>query len=213
MSGAEFLAVIGGISAILGIAEVITDVYKTVKDLHGLPEAFSVVAGRLPIVRDILESAKQHINAEKDEAVCKGVKHIVEQCETKAKILKDIFEQVKPKDGAWKVEQYYKAVKAKGKGSKVETLMAQILEDVQLLDSQHGMNTATKPQQEEILAAIKELSEVKSSVPDSEFQDPGVTMTHYGRGDVQYTHGDSYDTSGGPMFKGGDHQTINYGKG
>ncbi|KAF4627871.1 hypothetical protein G7Y89_g10282 [Cudoniella acicularis] len=210
MSDVEFLAVIGGISAILDIAKTITDVYKTVKDEHGLPKAFSVVAGRLPIVRNILESAKQHIDAEKDEAVCKGVKHVVERCETKAKILKDIFEQVKPKDGAWKVEQYYKVVRAKGKGNKVETLMAQILKDVQLLDSQHGMNTATKSQQEEILTAIKELSEVPPSVPDGEFHDPGVTMSQYGSGTQQYIHGNSYDSRGGPMFNVDGNPTINY---
>jgi uncharacterized protein (DUF1015 family) len=184
MSGAEFLAVIGGISAIITIANTIEDVYTTVKDLHGLPEAFSVVAGRFPIIRDILESAKRHIEAEEDEAVCKGVKHIVEQCETKAKTLKGIFEEVKPKDGAWKVERYYKAVKAngKGKGNKVETLMTHILEDVQLLNSQHGMNAATKDQQKEILAAIKELSEVPPSVPDSEFPEAGFTMYQSGPG-------------------------------
>ncbi len=214
MSGAEFLAVIGGISAILSIANSIADVYNTVKNLHGLPDAFSVVAARLPIVRDILESAKRHVEAEEDEDICKGIKHIVERRETNANTLKGIFEEVKPNDGAWKVDRYYKAVKAKGKGNKVETLMTNILKDVQLLDSQHGMKTATEEQQKEILAAIKELSDVPPSVPDSEFHDPGVTMNQYGSGTQQYTgHGNSYASSGGPIFNAGDHQTINFGKG
>ena len=201
MSGAEFLAVVGGISAILNIADAIADIYKTIKDIHGLPEAFSVVNGRLPIVKDILESTKRHIDAVQDEAVCKGIKHIVVQCEMSTKMLNEIFEKVKPDDGAWKVERYWKAVKAKGKGHKVETLMADILVDIQLLDSQHGMNTATEDQQKEIMAAIKELSEVQPSVPDSEFHEAGVTMNQSGSGTQQYTaKGNVYSSGGGKQF-------------
>ena len=120
MSDAAFLAVTQGISAIITIVVAIADVYKTVKDIHGLPKAFSVVAGRLPIVKAILESTKRHIDTVKDEAMCKGIKQIVERCETKADMLKGIFEEVKPIAGAWKVERYYKAVKAKGKGHKMD---------------------------------------------------------------------------------------------
>ena len=198
---AEFLAVIGGISATLSIAGAIADIYKTIKDIHGLPKAFSVVDGRLPIVRTILESSKRRIEAVKDEAVCRGIKHIVEKCEANADALQGIFEEVKPIKDAWKAERYYQAVKAKGKGNKVESLMADILKDIQLLDSQNGMNTATEDQQEEILAAIKELSQLPPSVPDSEFYEVGVTMNQSGAGTQQYTaKGSVYSSGGGKMF-------------
>jgi hypothetical protein len=210
MSGAEFLAVVGGISAIIGIVDTIADIYKTVKDTHGLPEAFSVINGRLSTVKIILEMAKKHINTVKDEAVCKGIKHHVDQCETNAKALRDIFEEVKPSDGAWKLERYHKAVKAKGKGHKVEALMTNILEDIDLLSSYHGMNTATKDQQMEILAAIKELAEVQPSVPDSEFYEAGVTMNQSGSGTQQYTaKGNVYSSAGGRQFIA---ETQNFGK-
>jgi len=210
MSGAEFLAVIGGISAILTITNVIADIYKTVKDKRDLPEAFSVVASHLPIVTAILESAKQHIDDARDEALCKKIKHIVERCEANSKTLRGIFEEVKPSDGAWKLKRYYKAVKAKGKGSKVESLMANILKDIQLLAMEHGLKAATADQQEEILAAITELSEVPSSVPDSEFHEAGVTMNQSGSGTQQYTaKGNAYSTGGGKMFNA---ETQNFGK-
>ena len=201
MSGAEFLAVIGGISAIISIADKISDVYKTVQDVRGVPEAFSVVAGHLPIVKAILESAKHHIDEVKDEDVCREIQHIVKRCETNAETLKTIFDEVKPSDGAWKVERYYKAVKAKGKGSKVESLMAKILDDVRLLGLQHGMRAATEDQQKEVMSAIKELSEVMPSVPDSEFPEAGVTMKQSGSGTQQYTaQGNVYSSGGGKQF-------------
>lgn len=202
MSGAEFLAVIGGISAILSIADAIADIYKTIKDIDGLPEAFSVVNGRLPIVKNILKSAQQHIDAARDEAVCKGIKHIVEQCKTNADTLKDIFEKIKPDTGAGKIERYWKAVKAKGKGYEVEALMTSILVDIQLLNSQHGMNTATEDQQKEILAAIKKLSEVQLSISNSEFHHTGVTMNQSGSGERQYTaEKNVYSSGGSKQFK------------
>jgi hypothetical protein len=192
----------------------IANVYETIKDIYSLPKAFSVVAGCLPIVKAIFKSARRHIDAVRDEAVCKGIKYIVEQCEANTNTLKGIFEEVKPDNSAWKVERYYKAVKTIGKGSKVETLMTNILKDIQFLNSQHGMETATEHQQKEILAGSKDSSEVLPSIPDSEFHDPGVMMSQYGSRTQQYTaQGNSYAGSGAPMFNGGDHQTIHYSKG
>ena len=79
--------------------------------------------------------------------------------------------------------------------------MTNILEDIQLLDSQHSMETATEDQQMEILAAIKELSEIPSSVPDSEFHKAGVTMNQSGSGTQQHTaRGNVYSSGGGNQF-------------
>ncbi|KAI9674017.1 MAG: hypothetical protein M1829_003860 [Trizodia sp. TS-e1964] len=202
MSGAELLAVVGGISAILGIANSISDIYSAVKDLHGLPKAFSIVASRLSIVREILDSANRRVEAEEDQALCKAIKPIVERCRENINALEDIFESVKPGEDVKKVQRYYKAVKAKGKGGKVESLMTDVIRDVHLLSSQRGTNTATADQQKEILVAIQALAVVPPSVPDNEFHDPGFSMNQSGQGNSQqYTaNGDVYSLGGGKQY-------------
>lgn len=194
MSGAEFLDVVGVISSIITITKTTSEFYDTVKNQRGLPEAFSVVVGQIAIVRKILEKAKQHIDAQRNEQQCMEIRSVIESCGKYAKTLKDIFEKVKPKDGAWKIEQYYKAVKAHGKETRVETLMVIILTNIQLLDSQLGLD-----QQQEIIDAIKDLNKVQPSVPDSEFQEPGFTMNQFGSGTqhAQYTAKGNVYSSGG----------------
>ncbi|MCJ1392832.1 hypothetical protein MMC18_005704, partial [Xylographa bjoerkii] len=165
MSGAEAIAVLGVISSIISIVDGTKQVYDAATNAQGLPEAFREVAGRLPIVRNILGSAKQHIyEGNVDENSCKGVKHIVETCEKKAQKLDTLFQKAIPKDGASDLERYYKAVKAYGKGNEVENLMKGMLEDVQLLACEHGMKTATKAQDEQIAQAITAVSAVAPSV-------------------------------------------------
>ncbi len=130
MSGAEAIAVLGLISSIVDIIDEIKKVYDAATDAKGLPEAFREVAGRLPIIVNILDTARLDVR-DKDEASCKGVKPVVEACKRKAQTLKELFDRVLPADGAGTVERYWKAVKALGKGNEVEQLMKGMLVDVQ----------------------------------------------------------------------------------
>jgi uncharacterized membrane protein len=61
MSGAEAIAVLGLISSIISIVDGTKKVYDAATNARGLPQAFREVADRLPIVKNILDSAKQHI--------------------------------------------------------------------------------------------------------------------------------------------------------
>ena len=186
MSGAEAFAVLGVISAIISIVDASKKVYDAAKDTKGLPEAFREVADRLPIVESILGSAKQKIEGkEVDNDSCKGVKHVVEDCQEKAKRLKELFQKAIPAEGASDLKRYYKAVKALGRGSEVEKLMKGILKDVQLLACERGMKTANNAQQQEIKKAISDVSDILPSVPEHEFQETGFTNTNYGSG-TQY---------------------------
>ena len=165
MSGAELIAVLGVISSIVAIIDGTKKIYDAATNAQGLPEAFREVAGRLPIVANILDSTKQNIEERKvNNDWCKGVKHIVEACEEKAKKLEELFHKAIPPDGASDLKRYYRAVQAWGKGSEVESLMKGMLEDVQLLACERGMKTATKAQQEQIIKAIAEVSAVSPSV-------------------------------------------------
>jgi len=214
MSGAEAILVLGVISSIISIVDGTKQVYDTATNAQGLPEAFREVAARLPIVQNIMGLAKRLIEeGDADENSYKGAKDVVEGCKKKAKKLEELFQKIIPLDGASRAERYISAVRTVGKGSRVEALMKGMLEDVQLLAINHGMTTVTDTERKEVAEAIKELSEIPPSVPDSEFHDPGITMSQYGSGTQQYIHGNSYASGGGPIFSSGDHQTINYGKG
>ena len=213
MSGAEAIAVLAVISSIISIVDGTKQVYDAATNAQGLPEAFRAIAGRLPIVRNILGSAKQHIdNGDVDEDSCKGVKHVVEDCETKAKKLDTLFQKATPKDGASDLERYYKAVKAYGKGNEVENLMKGMLGDVQLLACERGMKTATKAQQEQIVKTVTEVSAVLPSVPEHVFRETGFTNNNHGTGAQYNAQGENvaqgsarqYKSAGGMMYFGRD---------
>ncbi|KAH8742907.1 hypothetical protein F5882DRAFT_423908 [Hyaloscypha sp. PMI_1271] len=213
MSGAEAIAVLGVISSIISIVDGIKQVYDAAKNTQGIPEAFREVAGRLPIVRNILDSAKQYIDKrDADGDSCKGVKQVVEACEKKAKKLDDLFHKAILADGASDLNRYYKAVKAYGKGNEVENLMKGMLEDVQLLASEHSMKTVTEVQQVEIAQAITEISAIAPSVPDRVFQETGFTNNNYGPGAQYNAQGEyiaqgstrQYNSGGGAMYFGKD---------
>lgn len=207
MSGAEAIAVLGLIASIVSIIDGTKQVYDAATNAQGLPKAFREVAGRLPIVRNVLGSAKQHVDkGDVDEDSCKGVKNVVEACEKKALKLDELFHKAIPADGASDLKRYYKAVKAFGKGNKVETLMNGILEDVQLLACEHGMKVVTKAQQEQVAQAITGLSAVEPSVPEYIFQETGSTAINFGAVTQYNAQGDArqYNSAGGAMRFGKD---------
>ena len=212
MSGAEGIAVLGVISSIIAIVDGTKKVYDAATNAQGLPEAFREVAGRLPIVGNTLDSTKQNIEERKvNNDSCKGVKHVVEACEEKAKKLEELFHKAIPPDGASDLKRYYKAVRAWGKGSEVENLMKAILEDVQLLACERGMKTATKTQQEQIIKAIAEVSAVPPSVPEHEFQEPGFINTNYGSGTQYNARGENIAQGSARQYISGG-GTMNFGK-
>ena len=82
MSGVEAIAILGIISSVISIVDSTKQVYDAASNTNGLPEAFREVAARLPVVRDILDSAKQrvsrgHTNKDSYEAA----KNVVEDCQ------------------------------------------------------------------------------------------------------------------------------------
>jgi hypothetical protein len=177
MSGAEAILVLGVISSIIAIIDGTKKFYDATTNKQGLPEAFREVADRLPIVRNILSSAKEHIDqGEVGEDSCSGVKHVVQSCEKKASKLDELFHKLIPAAGTSDLKRYYKAVKGLGKGNEVESLMKGMLEDVQLLACEHGMKTATKIEQKQIATAITEVSAIPAA--RGEYIAPGQAR-HY----------------------------------
>ena len=212
MSGAEAIVVLGVISSIISIIDGTKKVYDAATNARGLPEAFREVADRLPIIGNTLDSSKRDIEQRKvNNDSCKGVKHIVEACEEKAKKLEELFRKAIPADVVSDLKRYYTAVKALGKGSEVEKLMKGMLEDVQLLACERGMKTTTRAQQEQIVKAITEVSAISPSVPENEFQEPGFTNNNYGSGTQNNAQGENIAQGSARLYSSGG-GTMTFGK-
>lgn len=209
MSGAEAIAVLGVISSIISIVGGTKQVFDAATDAEGLPEAFREVAGRLPIVTNILDKSRQYIReADINDNSCKGVKHIVDACEAKAKKLDHLFHKVIPGDSASRRERYFSAVKTLGKGNEVEKLMKGILEDIQLLACERDMKIATTTQQEQIAKAIAEVSAVPPSVPE----DAASFTANYSGSGTQYNAQGEYIAQGNARQFNSAGGSMHFGK-
>ena len=179
----------------------------------GLPEAFRVVAGQLPIVLDILDLTQKSVNQGNiNEESCKAVKGVVEECKRKVIELDKIFREICPKDVASRLERYSKAVKTLGRGHKVDNLMQGILRDIQLLACERGIMIADKPRIVQVSTAIAELEALPSSDPQQMLQGTENTTFHSSSGTQYNAHGEfiaqsparQYNSSGGTMNFGKD---------
>lgn len=150
---------IGLISAVISIIEATKTVYDAAKDAKGQPKAFRQVVARLPLVNEILKSAKERIQT-LDESAREALKPILKSCKAKAEGLEKIFQEVVRKDDDKWYHRYSKAVGTLGKGDKVEYLMEEILKDIQVVTCERLMGTATDTQVKKLEDAIKEMNEM-----------------------------------------------------
>ncbi|KAK6428637.1 hypothetical protein LTR95_015220 [Oleoguttula sp. CCFEE 5521] len=179
MSGAEVLVVLSVISSVIAIIDKSRQLYEAAHNAEGLHEAFRKVAITVPLVHTTLKEAEQALKTElarsrgmaQTEAIDRSateVKPVFEACKVNVEALHDIFEQVVPVDEDTRVERYKKVLSIifPGKKKKVEELMKEILEKLQLLHTYHFFRTAVSDMGLE--DAIKELDAVEPSLPDDE---------------------------------------------
>ena len=156
MSGAEIIGVVGSIIAIIDGA---TKVYGAATDASGLPEAFRNVTSRLPLARALLQTTQTELErSQPSEELRSVLTPILRGCHDKATRLQEMFDKVIPEEGAHKTERYRRAIKTIGKGSRVESLMKGILEDIQLLVSNRVMKLATDADIRDLTKEIEEAS-------------------------------------------------------
>ena len=214
MSGAEAGLVVGLISGIIAIVDATKKVYDAAKDKQGLPAAFREVAERLPVVQNILANAKARAESGQiDDEASKAAKAILEPCDSRVKGLNEIFRKVMPQEGDSRLDRYYKAARTLGKGDKVEMLMKGILDDLNLLSVQCGIETGDHV--EKLKEAIKEISALQPSVPDHIFDETSYTNNNLGSGtqnNFNAPGGENYNNLGsGNQFMGAI-GTLNLGK-
>ena len=227
MSGAEPAAVLGMISSIIAVIEASQKIYEAAKNAQGLHEAFRKVAENVPLVLNTLREAKKvqkkadaeyktTIDGARRQAIeesSRAVVPIMETCKGNAQALKEIFEKVVPGDGASSFERYAKAVQTvmPGKKRKVEELMKDILEKLQLLHDYYFFKTVVTAA--DLNAAIEQLSMIPPSLPDDETSHYAHTVSaslnvNPGSGTMHtYTQsggsGKMFTSGGGPMYFNG----------
>lgn len=104
---------------------------------------------------------------------------VLESCKEKAEKLNKIFKKVIPRGKDGRLDRYRKAVSAPFNGGRVEELMEGILRDAQLIATDKLRGIATEQQVEELGEAIKEMTEMSSSLPD---ETSSVSQTHSSSG-------------------------------
>ncbi|KAK3985483.1 hypothetical protein QBC44DRAFT_335088 [Cladorrhinum sp. PSN332] len=141
MSGVE---VVGLIGAVLGILDVAVKAYDGLKGINELPNAYREAGSDLPLIRNTLEIAKEHLdgrNITPDET--KAIKPAIESCQRKAERLTDILEDVSPAPHASIARRAILKTRMIGKRDDVKRLMDGILQDVILLASNRTMSGPT----------------------------------------------------------------------
>lgn len=171
--------VAGLISGVITIIEATKTVYDAAKDAKGQPKAFRQVAARLPLVNDILRSAKERTQT-LEESARDALRPILESCNAKAEDLQKLFHEVIRKDDDKWYDRYKMALATLGKGAKVECLMEGILIDIEVLACERLTGTATNDQVKDLQEAIKEMKEMAPSLSN---EGGSVSQIHSGSGD------------------------------
>ncbi|EPS35679.1 hypothetical protein H072_10928 [Dactylellina haptotyla CBS 200.50] len=189
MSGAEFIAVTAVIASIIGIVDGISKVVDAAVDAEGLPKVFRRAASKLPTISRILDATRANLDKQDALEVEQSIKSTIDDCAENWQKLKGLFDKVVTNDKTPPLERYYKAVKTLGKGGKVETLMKEILESVQLLASFKILTSAngeelvkTNLDKDNLDKVIADVAGWESSVPDHIFEEGGYNMTVSGSG-------------------------------
>lgn len=217
MSGLE---IYGAITTTIALLETCKKIYDTAHSAKGLPDAFARVAENIPIVRTVLiniqkglearSQAVKHsndtVNKQELEDAIDSVQPIIRTCHENAEDLQIIFEKVTSAgDTSW-LKRYKAAIRALkyGRQEKVESLMKEILEKLDLLHKEDYFQNAA--QSEDLKAAIKLLEEV-DSLPEKS----GTNFYNYGSG-PQNSNISTGTQNNNTISGSNGSQTIHYGR-
>jgi phage/plasmid-associated DNA primase len=218
MSGLEIYS---AITTTIAILETCKKIYDTAHNAKGLPDAFAKVAENIPIVRTVLvniqhglEARSQAIKHPRDtvnkqelEDAISSVQPIVSTCRENAEDLQIIFEKVTSADDASWLKRYKAAIRTLkcGRQEKVESLMKEILEKLDLLHKEDYFQNAV--QSVDLKAAIKLLEEADASLPEQS----EMNFNNYGSG-PQNTNTGTGTQNNNTMSGPNSTQTNNYGR-
>lgn len=188
------MAVLGAISSVIAIIETSKEVYDAAKDAKGLHESFRKASDSVAIILSTLYQARlvqeRAVKAHKEsdnvarrseiENESRAVEPIMDLCKSNTEVLFDIFASIAPKRNTSRVRRYANAIgnSMPGKKRKVQTLLRETMESLQLLHTYHSFSTMTTMGQ--LQAAAKHLPERSPVLEDvanrpSSYQGPSST--------------------------------------
>jgi hypothetical protein len=182
----------------------------TVIEATDLPQAFSVVARRLPLSVEIFTSLETYLGSvgeDKDNQELKNmypvVKDVADACSHHVETLEVLFETVTQSDKNTQdmLTSYREAVQYNG-GRLVEKVMLDLLKEIALVCVEPF---ATREQIQELQAALHEVQGLPPSLND--VLGTGIVMNNTGSGN-QFYHGgkgDQNNCSGGLQVTGVNH--------
>lgn len=214
------------ITSTITLIQTISSTYEAIQDIKGLPNEFAEVSRKIPLAQATLALASKQLQPPgPDEASKNALRPVVSDCQQKAQMLQDIFAKVDKdvKDAkSGSVLDFYRSsllcLGNLGKGNRVEKLMQGILTDLNVLATNQLFRAATQSQMIELKGAIEQLSNVESSVPDSDFESSGTNYLNVASGGTGYqsniTGQDHKINSGsGEQYNvSGTGHTMNFGK-
>lgn len=188
--------------------------YKELQNFSGLPKEFNEVNRHLPLAQRTLSLADSPLNAQTvDGAATTAIKDCNRVAEKLCDIFKKVNNEVKNKEDKSLLEIYRTSLLHLDKSYRVETLMSHILSHIKTLATNQLFKTAMQSQMARLEEAIGQLSNVVSSVPDSDFDDGVKSFTQNISGGTGYQAETQYNNHGSGQqnnFSGGV-GTVNLG--
>lgn len=174
------------IACLSEVTEDIVGTYNSIKDLHGLPEAFQEVNKRLPLVEQTLRNAKSPAKKLKSADDVKALETVLYSCDQKADKLLQIVAKVGKKSKDQYDSAVYRKIAIKQGKHRVETLMDGILEDLGALVAHNMFPAEIQRQIEPLAKAREELAKVPPSLGDSDLTEQAGAANQYGDNNRQY---------------------------
>lgn len=211
MSGAEISSLISNVIDIIGAAR---RLYEVASDAKGQPVEYRQVAVRLPLIIGVLKSAKERVQT-LNKTDQHDLQALLQSVKDKAESLEKLFRRVVRKDDDKWYERHKKAVVAVSKVKEVESLMGEILKDVNVIMCDKLKDIVTGDQIKEPEKANKDIQEGPSSRPEQagsglkNHVDKFNSNVNIGRKLLHDEHGNVYQTNlAGDPQSGGKKQTV-----
>ncbi|KAL8364974.1 hypothetical protein RB595_003997 [Gaeumannomyces hyphopodioides] len=214
---------LSAIASVVAIIGAISTAYKTISTISGLPKAFDQVGKHLPLVQGMVEDIRDRLGSTTiNDGQRESILGVLGDCDDKVKELKRIFDALEKKckedqrARSWaRVRGWYREALHGVKGHLVETLMNGILEDVKKLSLHEIFRLATQEDVKHIQEALEELSKVKPSLDDSEFESKGSiyanqTVAEGAFGQQNNPSGGSNSFISGKYNVTGENATVNF---
>ncbi|KXH50672.1 hypothetical protein CSIM01_01521 [Colletotrichum simmondsii] len=200
----------------LTVIQSVLATFDAIKHIKGLPAAFKEVGKSLPLVENTLQLAHEALKAEKPDAAAeKELIPALGDCQKRASTLRDIFKDIEggknqekeAKEWSALVKFYHNKVVPLGKAHKVESLMQDILKKLKVLAIRQIFKASAELQKQVdgLEDAIRSLSEVDPSLPDSDFDaaSNNITMNNYGKAKGLVSTGSNADIAMGDKYQSG----------